>query len=491
MVDAATDALLLVDGEGRILDCNAACRRLLGCAPGGLLVSTAAGLDQLSEPAEVVARLRELAGDLRTEAGDQVRLHDGRALECSTRPLQVDGEIVARLWRFRDLTDRTGAELELAQRMDAIGRLAGGVAHDFNNLLTAILGFSHSMLEEVGPEDPRREDLLDVIAAAERGADLTRQLLAFSRRQVLQPKVVNLNDLVRALERLLRRVLGEDVSLVTRLDPRLAPVKADPGQIEQVIVNLAVNAREAMPQGGRLTLETRNLRFTSVPEVARSQGPLTDYVALRVSDTGVGMAPEVVARIFEPFFTTKTEGTGLGLSMAYGIVKQTGGHIEVTSAAGRGTTFTVYLPVTTEPVESAGRGAPGRQPAPPDTTILLAEDEDAVRRLITRLLTADGYRVLEAANGEEAMAVSSRWPGSIDLLLTDLVMPRMNGRELAETIRLSRAEIRVAFMSGYAIESYGRNASPLPGTPFLPKPFDAAGIRLLVRSALEREEDPS
>jgi PAS domain S-box-containing protein len=392
-----------------------------------------------------------------------------------------------------DVTARRQLESELlqSQRMDAIGRLAGGVAHDFNNLLTAILGFSRELLDELPSDDRRRDDLVDILTAAERAADLTRQLLAFSRRQVLRPRVVDLNDLVRALERLLRRVLGEDIHLETALDATLLRVKADPGQLEQVIVNLAVNAREAMQRGGRLLIETRNLRASSVPQAIRAQGRVDAVVVLRVTDSGVGMTTEMADRIFEPFFTTKEQGTGLGLSMAYGIVKQTGGHIDVQSEVDRGAVFTVYLPATQEPVEVAPP-VPARGPGQAaEATILLAEDEEAVRRLIKRLLVADGYRVLEAGNGEEALTIADAWSGRIDLLLTDLVMPKMNGRQLAEVLAARRPGIRLAFMSGYTADAYGRETSPLPGAPFLQKPFDGTGLRRTVRSALERDADPT
>jgi two-component system, cell cycle sensor histidine kinase and response regulator CckA len=498
VIDLVPHLIFAKDADGRFVLANQAVAEAYGTSVDELIGRTDADFARSDaelarfrhDDLEVIrgGRLVRIPHESLTDAAGRVR-----SLETIKLPVTLPGPARPGVLGVAiDTTERRQLEAELlqSQRMEAIGRLAGGIAHDFNNLLTAILGFSHAVLEDLPPEDGRRDDLVDIVTAAERAADLTRQLLAFSRRQVLQPRVLSLNDTIRSLERLLRRVIGEDIQLEARLDPRLLRVKADAGQLEQVIVNLAVNAREAMPRGGRLTLETRNLRFISVPSAVRSHGPMTDYVSLRVTDTGQGMDAEVAARVFEPFFTTKEQGTGLGLSTVYGIVKQTGGDIDVFSTPGRGTTFTVYLPATAETPAGGDAAAAGPVPAG-DATILLAEDEEAVRRLIKRLLVADGYRVLEAANGEHALEVAGAWEGPIDLLLTDLIMPRMNGRDLAVALRERRPGVRLAFMSGYTADAYGRDTSPLPGAPFLQKPFDGLGLRRLVRTALDQDDDPT
>jgi CheY-like chemotaxis protein len=353
--------------------------------------------------------------------------------------------------------------------MEAIGRLAGGIAHDFNNLLTAILGFGTTLLDGIPPDDARRGDLEDIVKAARRAAELTRQLLAFGRRQVLRPRVLDLNTIVTNLHRLLERVLGADIAVDLVLAPDLRAVEADPGQIEQVLLNLAVNARDAMPNGGRLRIETAN----GSPESVR----------IRVADTGVGIAPDAMRWIFEPFFTTKEQGTGLGLAMVYGIIQQSGGRIEARSTPGEGTTFDCYLPATSKALES-------EEPRPPvpagrhSATILLAEDEDAVRRLAARLLESDGFHVLAAADAAEALTLAEASTRPVDLLLTDLSMPRMTGTELASALRERRPGVRIAYMSGYPRDSLARQGLPDGETPFLQKPFDRATLLTFVRDAL-------
>jgi nitrogen-specific signal transduction histidine kinase/CheY-like chemotaxis protein len=383
-----------------------------------------------------------------------------------------------------DVTERRRLEAELrqSQKMEAIGRLAGGVAHDFNNLLTAILGFGGSLLDDVPADDPRRQDLEDIVKAARRAAELTRQLLAFGRRQVLRPRVVDLNAIVANLHRLLDRVLGANIAVELALAPDLSAVEADPGQIEQVLLNLAVNGRDAMPNGGRLRIETANVPADS----SRASGPAASgrpAVLLRVSDTGVGIAPEAMRWIFEPFFTTKEHGTGLGLAMVYGIIQQSGGSIEARSTPGQGTTFDCFLPATwsaVDPDEPARSIPPGHGSA----TILVAEDEDAVRRLAARLLEAEGFHVLSAATGAEALRLAESSGRTVDLLLTDLSMPRMSGPELAEAMQQRRPGVRVAYMSGYPKDSLGRQGLPESSLPFLQKPFDRAALVGFVREAL-------
>ncbi len=388
-----------------------------------------------------------------------------------------------------DVTEqrRTQEQLWLAQRLESVGRLAGGVAHDFNNLLSVIINYSEFAIEELPEDDSIRDDLVEVLKAGHRAATLTRQLLAFSRKQVLKPRILDLNDVVRGVEELLRRLLGEDIDIVTSLADDLGRVEADPGQIEQVIVNLAVNARDAMPHGGTLLVETRD----EVLDQAYSQqhepmepGP---FVMLSVSDTGCGMDPEVRRRVFEPFFTTKErgKGTGLGLATVYGIIKQSGGYVWVYSEPGNGTTFKIYLPHSQkvdEPSEAIQDAA--LQPGGTET-ILVVEDEDAVRRLAARVLASAGYDVHTAKCGDEALELAQTTLNKIDLLLTDVVMPGMNGRELAERLARLRPSLAVLFMSGYTDEAISHHGVIAPGISMVSKPFSAAGLLSRVRQSLD------
>ncbi|HEX2709883.1 MAG TPA: PAS domain S-box protein, partial [Candidatus Deferrimicrobium sp.] len=365
------------------------------------------------------------------------------------------GRVVNYVAVKRDVTDvrRMEEQLRQSQKMEAVGRLAGGVAHDFNNLLTAISGYSDLLLHRLPDYSTLRRDVEEIRRAGDRAAVLTRQLLAFSRRQVLQPKVLDLNTVVTTMGQMLRRLIGEDIELSTDLSPSLSRVKADPGQIEQVIVNLAVNARDAMPDGGRITVATADAELSPAYAVAHPEVRPGAHVLLSVADTGHGMSDEIQAHLFEPFFTTKErgKGTGLGLATVYGIVQQSGGHIRVNSAADRGTTFLIYLPRVEAPqdgVEGADRPLLPH-PSPGTETVLLAEDEDVVRRLAREILSGNGYKVLEAGNGREALLLSEAHRGEIHLLLTDVEMPTLSGRELGEQIRLQRPDLRILYMSGY------------------------------------------
>ncbi|HEU0014895.1 MAG TPA: ATP-binding protein [Longimicrobium sp.] len=382
---------------------------------------------------------------------------------------------------------RSEQQLLQVQKMDTVGRLASGVAHDFNNLLTAIRGNAELLLADVPPDSPSREDVEEIRRAADRAAALTRQLLAFSRRQVLQARVLDLNDSVRAMERMLPRLLGEDVELVTRLDPALGRVRADPSQVEQVVMNLAVNARDAMPHGGVLVVSTEN---AVLDEALRRRFPYVvpgAYALLEVIDTGHGMDAETAKLALEPFFTTKApgKGTGLGLATVYGIVKQSGGYIWLDSRPGRGTSIRVYLPLVSD-VEAEADEV--RQvlaiPAEGRETVLLVEDEDAVRRIGERVLSRAGYRVLTASTGAEAVAVSRQHPGTIHLLLTDLVMPRMGGRDLARRLVAERPGLRVLYVSGYDRDAADGTA-PGDRSDFIEKPFTSEALAEHVRRILD------
>ena len=382
---------------------------------------------------------------------------------------------------------QTQEQLTQARKMEAVGRLAGGIAHDFNNLLTVLIGRSQLLLRRLGAEDPVRADIELMEHTADRAADLTRQLLAFSRKQVLQPSVLDLNVVVANLAEMLRRLIGEDIALVTALDPALGHVKADPGQIEQIVMNLAANARDAMSKGGRLTLETANAELDAAyarRHVEVRPGP---YVMLAVSDTGLGMSPETLTHIFEPFFTTKGpgQGTGLGLATVYGIVKQSDGHIWVYSEPGRGTTFKIYLPRVEEAVDPSVARWRLPEPARGHETILLVEDELAVRDLARDVLRAYGYTVLEAQDGREALLISERYFGPIHLMLTDVVMPEMSGRELASQLAPLRPTMPVIYMSGYTDAAVVHHGVLDPGTTFLQKPFTPDALARKLRQVLD------
>lgn len=383
---------------------------------------------------------------------------------------------------------KTQEQLYAAQRLEAVGRLAGGVAHDFNNLLSVILTYSRFISDEAGVSPQVRSDVEQIHQAGLRAATLTRQLLAFSRKQLLEPKVSDLNQMVRGVESMLRRLLGEDIDIRVHLDPHLGNTFVDPGQFDQVLMNLAVNARDAMPRGGILTIETSNVELDETyarEHVAVSPG---SYVQLSVADNGTGMSAEIRERIFEPFFTTKDvdKGTGLGLATAYGIVKQSGGNIWVYSEEGRGTIFKVYLPRT----EAATIDLPD-EPMPPSLqgreTLLLVEDEPSVREAAARVLTNAGYKVLSAASGEEALELHSKHRGAIDLLISDLIMPHMDGRELAELVRKRAPSIKVLFMSGYTGAAAMGHGFIETGVHFMNKPFSVRDLASHVRTALEKE----
>jgi nitrogen-specific signal transduction histidine kinase len=389
----------------------------------------------------------------------------------------------------RDVTERHTLELDLrqAQKMDALGRLAGGIAHDFNNLLTAIMGYASLLTRSLGRQGAAADDAEEILKASQRAALLTQQLLAFSRRQVVQMKPVALNDLVRDMQRMLERIIGEDVHLVADLDTRLPLVQGDPGQLQQVLLNLAVNARDAMPGGGTLTLRTRpvvlNQRQAGDPALRPGV-----YALLEVTDTGVGMDEATRARIFEPFFTTKDRvgGTGLGLAMVYGIVRQASGDVSVTSEPLQGTTFRIFLPELPASAETVADPAIAASDALPrgNETILVVEDQPQIKELSCRMLREQGYDVLGTTDARQALEICARHDGPIHLLVTDMVMPRMGGAELAQAARPLRPEMKVLYMSGHTDSSAVHNGAAAERVPFLQKPFTPRELGSRVREAL-------
>jgi two-component system cell cycle sensor histidine kinase/response regulator CckA len=423
---------------------------------------------------------------------------DGRTISCewyNTPLADESGRVLGVASLAQDVTERVALEerLRQSQKMEAVGRLAGGVAHDFNNLLTVILGYSQILAEGVPAGSRLADSTSQIKSAADRASGITRQLLAFSRKQVLSPRVINLNDIMLNLDSLLRRLIGEDIEVLTVPDNNLGSVKADPGQIEQVIMNLALNSRDAMPQGGKLTLETANALLDESYTRRHQPAEPGRYVMLAVSDTGHGMTPETKARIFEPFYTTKEvgKGTGLGLSMVYGIVKQSGGFIWVYSEPGQGTTFKIYLPRVDQPAETSGADHRPRSVQRGTETILLVEDDSQLRQLSSSVLAHCGYKMLVASTPEEGLAICKENHRDIRLLITDVVMPRMNGRQLAEQILQVSPNVRVLYISGYTSNAIVHYGVLDPGLWFLPKPFTLSALMAKVREVLDFDSSSS
>ena len=423
----------------------------------------------------------------------RLRHRQGRWIDVSASAKAVDrhpdGTAARVVGVLVDVSEHRRLEIQFrqAQKMEAIGRLAGGVAHDFNNLLTAILSFGGFALQEIPEGHPAHDDIREIIASARRAENLTAQLLAFSRRQPIRPKVLSVNDLVTNMDRMLRRVVGEDVVVSTVLEPNAWNVRVDPGSLEQVVANLAVNARDAMPLGGKLIIETQNARLDETYGMEHGVKVRPgDYVLLAVSDTGSGMDAQTQAQVFEPFFTTKEagKGTGLGLSTCYGIVKQASGYLWVYSELGRGTTFKIYLPRVAEEEEPA-RAVRDRLVGGGCEKILVAEDDEQIRRIIVRVLGALGYDVATATNGREALSVAEEAGEAIDLVLTDVVMPEMSGQQLVEALKERRPDLKVIFMSGYTPNSIVHRGEIEAGVPMIQKPFTPELLAIRIREVLD------
>jgi two-component system, cell cycle sensor histidine kinase and response regulator CckA len=497
VVEGAPYAIFRASFEGRFLQVNPALQRMLGYeAPHKLLCATL-GPDVFRQPADF-QRLIELlrsSGEFKDVEVEWKR-KDGTPItvRCSGRSLDEDHDASPCFEVFaEDVTERRVLErqLRMAAKMEAIGRLSGGIAHDFNNLLGVIIGYSQILRRKLGEDSPLREHAEEVEKAGQRAVSLTRQLLAFSRQQILTPAVLNLNTLVSDMEKMLPRLIGEDIVVSVSLGPEIGSVKADAGQIEQVVMNLAVNARDAMPGGGKLVVETANMELDEAYARQHPGAKPGRYVMLAVTDSGMGMSSETLAHIFEPFFTTKEvgKGTGLGLATVYGVVKQSGGYIWVSSEIGKGASFQIFLPRVEESVTpNVARTAPAENSQGTET-VLLVEDADALRKLARSFLVDHGFEVITASNGEEAVEVAMNHNGHIDLLLTDVVMPGMNGRVLADRLLSKRPGLKVVFISGYTDSFIAGHGVLEPGTHLLHKPFTEDALIRKIREVLDANRE--
>jgi PAS domain S-box-containing protein len=506
VIQSAPLAILSLDPEGIVQTWNPAAERLFGWTANEVIGRMAPIVpDELEEECRATRR-RVMQGERLTGLDLVRKVKDGTSVTVNrfVAPLHdADGRATGIIALLEDVTGvkRLQQQFFQAQKMEAVGRLAGGVAHDFNNLLTAILGSNDLLVETLPADHPGREEALETRKAALRAADLTRQLLAFSRQQVMAQRVLSLNDVVADMDRMLRRLLGEDIDLRTLLRDDVGAVRADSGQLEQVVMNLAVNARDAMPTGGTLTIETANMSLDETYAMEHSGVVPGAYVMLAVSDTGTGMDAATKTQVFEPFFTTKPKGkgTGLGLATVYGIVKQSGGYIWVYSEPGQGTTFKIYLPRVDAPIDAPVAAAITTGSLRGSETILVVEDQEQVRRLTSRMLEARGYRVLVAASGDaalrlveqlEARPVGEGAVEHIELLVTDVVMPGMSGREVALLLAPAHPQMKVLYVSGYPDESVVHHGVLEPGAAFLQKPFTAEALARKVREVLDAARGP-
>jgi PAS domain S-box-containing protein len=492
LVEHAVDVIVVLDAQGRVSFQSPSIARVLGYGENEMVGRPVLDYVHTEDAAHISALMAEALREGSRVSMDAVRIRhrDGtwHTFEGSGAPLTGEGGQPVLVAAAREITERVLLQQQLvqSQKMEAVGRLAGGVAHDFNNLLTVMLGYSNLLLDQLAENPLLHQEVDEIKRAAMRAAGLTQQLLAFSRKQVLTPRVVDLNAELEAMSGMLRRVIGEDVSLEMHLDPTGGHARVDPGQLEQVIMNLVINARDAMPEGGTLALATRGAALDERQARARGVAP-GRYLEIEVRDTGQGMDAATVARLFEPFFTTKEpgKGTGLGLSTAYGIVRQSGGSIYAESAPGEGAAFRILLPHVEEPVSAQERPAGGTV-ARGSETVLLVEDEPLVRSLVHDILRKAGYQVLETGRGEEAVQIARRHGGVIHLLLTDVVMPGMSGLETARAVLAARPDIRVLYLSGYTDELVMRHGALGPGQAFMQKPFTPDALLRRVRELLEQ-----
>ncbi len=510
VIDASPSAVIVKDRDGTILLANKAAERFHGVTHGELTGKSSGDIQGIAPSgiatifdaplAEAMTRTEPWSDllTLRDEDGRTHELHvtrvpltgrDGSAnLLIVAEDITANREAERALQQSAEARSALEAQLRQSQKMEAIGRLAGGIAHDFNNLLTAILGYSDMLNSSMAEGDPRRHDADEIRKAAESAASLTRQLLAFSRKQVVQPRPLCLGTVISRMENMLRRIIGEDIRCeIQALSSGEPQVLCDAGQVEQVVMNLAVNARDAMPQGGLLRITTGAIASQAVPNATLIGMSAGEYVALSVSDTGCGMSEEVQSHLFEPFFTTKErgKGTGLGLATVYGIVRQHSGFLAVDSQVGKGTTMTIYLPVRTSSDAEASEKVNVAPPVRPGATILVVDDDDGVRRLTCRMLAAEGYEVLEARSGELAIQQAAGYDRPITLLLTDVVMTGMNGPTLYDAMRAARPRLRVLFMSGYTGEALGAHAVVDLETPLIIKPYTATRLAARIRDVLK------
>jgi PAS domain S-box-containing protein len=487
LLEQAGDGICILDRSGRVLEANRAAIAMLALGDRGPDPRAFVELVDEDQRDQWVAALAALGAGQRTEREWTLRRADGRRLHTDVSLARVGRNRLLAI--IRDISDRRALEEQLrqSQKMEAVGRLAGGIAHDFNNLLTAILGYTDLLIEGLADDDGRRADATEVRRSAERATELTRQLLAFSRKQVLQPRVLDLNGLVTGTSGMLRRLIGEQIRYELRISPGLWLVEADPHQIEQVLVNLVLNARDAMPQGGTLTIETANVEACPGDRQGLAPGP---YVMLAVHDTGHGIDDSVRPHLFEPFFTTRPvgRGTGLGLPTAQGIVRQSGGDILVESQPGAGASFRVYLPRTSKTIAPAEAPADATEPPGADAgseTVLLVEDDASVRTLMREGLARRGYRVIDVEHPAEALKVAATHSGTLHALVSDVVMPNTSGPVLARQLLEMRPTLRILFVSGYPSDLLDLDGRHLPFTAFLSKPFDAETVAAKLRELLD------
>jgi PAS domain S-box-containing protein len=494
LVENSEDGIELSTKRGTVLYVSPSVERILGRPASELVGRNVFELLDNDDRDRLVGQWQRTLDNARAPVRAEFRLNhpSGQAkfIELVRVNRLDDPGLRAVVTIFRDVSVQRDLEEQVrqSQKMEAVGRLAGGIAHDFNNILSAVHGFAQIVDGDLKEGDPLHADMEEIFKAVERGTGLTKKLLAFGRRQVLQPRAIHVGNFLRDVERMLLRLIGEDIVLQIKPQDDTQPAKADPSQLEQVLLNLVVNARDAMPRGGRLSIENEDAYLTEEDSARAPDIQPGRYVCLTVSDTGTGMTREVQDRIFEPFFTTKQtgKGTGLGLSTVFGIVKQSGGHIQVASEIGRGSTFRVYFPVTDEKPTYPSPAPPRNVVLGGHETILLVEDEVSVRHFVARTLRREGYQVLDASNGGEALLIAEQHAGPIHLLLTDVVMPRLSGQQLAERLAPLRNDMRVIYMSGYAEDAVMKQGVLDRGVDFIEKPLTTEALGRKVRDVLDR-----